>query len=129
MDIGYEVIFTITGVVLVFMVLVLLAFIILLEGKIFDKVSGKGARGNKAAAAAPAPAPKRAAPAPAKRAAAPVQAPAPQAQVAQGVPNEVVAAIMAAICAFGGGKYTLKAVRRGHNNWGRAGVNDTTAPF
>ena len=31
--------------------------------------------------------------------------------------------------AMGNGKYTLKAVRRGKNGWGKAGVNDTTAPF
>ena len=42
---------------------------------------------------------------------------------------DVVAAIMAAIHAMGNGKYTLKAVRRGKNGWGKAGVNDTTAPF
>ena len=36
---------------------------------------------------------------------------------------------MAAITAMGNGKYVLKAVRRGNNNWGKAGVNDTTAPF
>ena len=36
---------------------------------------------------------------------------------------------MAAIHAMGNGKYTLKAVRRGTNGWGTAGVNDTTAPF
>mgnify|MGYP000779821538 CR=1 FL=1 len=29
----------------------------------------------------------------------------------------------------GNGKYTLRAVRRGTNGWGKAGVNDTTAPF
>ena len=33
------------------------------------------------------------------------------------------------IHAMGNGKYTLKAVRRGKNGWGKAGVNDTTAPF
>ena len=37
--------------------------------------------------------------------------------------------IMAAIYSMGNGKYVLKAVRRGKNGWGKAGVNDTTAPF
>ena len=41
----------------------------------------------------------------------------------------LIAAIMAAIHAMGNGKYTLKAVRRSKNGWGKAGVNDTTAPF
>ena len=51
------------------------------------------------------------------------------AQVEEGIPGDVIAAIMAAIHAMGNGKYTLKAVRRSKNGWGNAGVNDTTAPF
>ena len=49
--------------------------------------------------------------------------------VEEGIPGDVVAAIMAAIHAMGNGKYTLKAVRRVANGWSKAGVNDTTAPF
>ena len=69
--------------------------------------------------------------APAAKPAAPVQqaAAAPAPQVEEGIPGDVVAAIMAAIHAMGNGKYTLKAVRRSKNGWGNAGVNDTTAPF
>ena len=121
MDLGYDVIVTITGIVLVFLSLVLLMAIITLEGKIFDAMNGKKA----AAKAAPKAAAKPAAPA-AKPAAA--QAPAAP-QVEQGIPADVVAAIMAAIYSMGNGKYVLKAVRRGKNGWGKAGVNDTTAPF
>ena len=98
MDLGFDVVVTITGIVLVFAILVLLMAIITLEGKIFDA--------KPAAAQAPA---------------------APQ--VEQGIPADVVAAIMAAIYSMGNGKYVLKAVRRGKNGWGKAGVNDTTAPF
>mgnify|MGYP003367875399 CR=1 FL=1 len=101
MDLGFDVVVTITGIVLVFLILVLLMAIITLEGKIFDSMNAKK-KAAKTAAQAPA----------AKPAAAPV-----------------VAAIMAAIHAMGNGKYTLKAVRRGKNGWGKAGVNDTTAPF
>ena len=109
---------TITGIVLVFAILVLLMAIITLEGKIFD-----GMNARKAAAKA---APK----APAAKPAAPVQqAAAPAPVVEEGIPGDVVAAIMAAIHAMGNGKYTLKAVRRSKNGWGKAGVNDTTAPF
>ena len=54
---------------------------------------------------------------------------APAPQVEEGIPGDVIAAIMAAIHAMGNGKYTLKAVRRSKNGWGNAGVNDTTAPF
>ena len=121
MDLGFDVVVTITGIVLVFLILVLLMAIITLEGKIFDAMNGKKA----AAKAAPKAAAKPAAPA-AKPAAA--QAPAAP-QVEQGIPADVVAAIMAAIYSMGNGKYVLKAVRRGKNGWGKAGVNDTTAPF
>ena len=116
MDLGFDVVVTITGIVLVFAILVLLMAIITLEGKIFDAMNGKKA----AAKAAPKAAAKPAAPA--------AQAPAAP-QVEQGIPADVVAAIMAAIYSMGNGKYVLKAVRRGKNGWGKAGVNDTTAPF
>ena len=119
MDLGFDVVVTITGIVLVFLILVLLMTIITLEGKIFDSMNAK----KKAA--------KEAAKAPAAKPAAPVQqaAAAPAPQVEAGIPGDVVAAIMAAIHAMGNGKYTLKAVRRSKNGWGNAGVNDTTAPF
>ncbi len=119
MDLGFDVVVTITGIVLVFLILVLLMAIITLEGKIFDSMNAK----KKAA--------KEAAKAPAAQPAAPVQqaAVAPAPQVEEGIPGDVIAAIMAAIHAMGNGKYTLKAVRRSKNGWGNAGVNDTTAPF
>ena len=121
MDLGFDVVVTITGIVLVFLILILLMTIITLEGKIFDSMGTK----KKAA--------KEAAKAPAAKPAAPVQqaaaAAAPAPQVEEGIPGDVVAAIMAAIHAMGNGKYTLKAVRRSKNGWGNAGVNDTTAPF
>ena len=119
MDLGFDVVVTITGIVLVFLILVLLMAIITLEGKIFDSMNAK----KKAA--------KEAAKAPVAKPAAPVQqaAAAPAPQVEAGIPGDVVAAIMAAIHAMGNGKYTLKAVRRSKNGWGNAGVNDTTAPF
>ena len=119
MDLGFDVVVTITGIVLVFLMLILLMAIITLEGKIFDSMNAK----KKAA--------KEAAKAPAAQPAAPVQqaAAAPAPQVEEGIPGDVIAAIMAAIHAMGNGKYTLKAVRRSKNGWGNAGVNDTTAPF
>ena len=119
MDLGFDVVVTITGIVLVFLILILLMAIITLEGKIFDSMNAK----KKAA--------KEAAKAPAVQPAAPVQqaAAAPAPQVEEGIPGDVIAAIMAAIHAMGNGKYTLKAVRRSKNGWGNASVNDTTAPF
>ena len=51
-------------------------------------------------------------------------------QVEAGIPPEVVAVIAAAVYAMGGGKYTLKAVRRADRSaWARAGVLDVTEPF
>ena len=118
MNLGSDVVITITGIVLVFAILVLLMLIITLEGKIFDGMNAK-----KAAAKAAAPK------APAAKAAPVQQATAPAPVVEEGIPGDVVAAIMAAIHAMGNGKYTLKAVRRAANGWSKAGVNDTTAPF
>ena len=43
MDLGFDVVVTITGIVLVFLILVLLMAIITLEGKIFDAMNGKKA--------------------------------------------------------------------------------------
>ena len=54
MDLGYDVIVTITGIVLVFLILVLLMAIITLEGKIFDAINGKKAAAKAASAAKPA---------------------------------------------------------------------------
>ena len=112
MDLGFDVVVTITGIVLVFLILILLMAIITLEGKIFDSMNAK----KKAA--------KEAAKAPAAQPAAPVQqaAAAPAPQVEEGIPGDVIAAIMAAIHAMGNGKYTLRAVRRSKNGWGNAGV-------
>ena len=61
MDLGFDVVVTITGIVLVFLILILLMAIITLEGKIFDSMNAK----KKAA--------KEAAKAPAVQPAAPVQ--------------------------------------------------------
>ena len=97
MNLGSDVVITITGIVLVFAILVLLMLIIMLEGKIFDGMAAK-----KKAAKEPA-APKAAA-----KPAAPVQQAAPAPVVEEGIPGDVVAAIMAAIHAMGNGKYTLR---------------------
>lgn len=118
MNLGSDVVITITGIVLVFAILILLMAIVTLEGKIFDGMNVK-----KAAAKAAVPKAPEALPA------APVQQAAPAPVVEEGIPGDVVAAIMAAIHAMGNGKYTLKAVRRSRNGWSKAGVNDTTAPF
>ena len=78
MDLGYDVIVTITGIVLVFLILVLLMAIITLEGKIFDAMNGRKAAAKDASAAKPA--------APVKQAAAPAPAKAAAPQVEAGIP-------------------------------------------
>ena len=97
MDLGFDVVVTITGIVLVFLILVLLMAIITLEGKIFDSMNAKK-KAAKTAAQAPA----------AKPAAAPVQQAAPAPQVEEGIPGDVVAAIMAAIHAMGNASTPLR---------------------
>ena len=54
MDLGFDVVVTITGIVLVFLILVLLMAIITLEGKIFDSMNAKK-KAAKTAAQAPPP--------------------------------------------------------------------------
>jgi Na+-transporting methylmalonyl-CoA/oxaloacetate decarboxylase gamma subunit len=120
----FDIVVTITGLVLVFFILVILMLIITLEGKIFDALNAKKKAKVEAAHAAVAEHP--------KEAAAPAAADAPE--VEEGIPGEIVAAIAAAVYAMGNGKYTLRAVHRAANSdgrgaWGRAGTSDTTAPF
>ena len=50
MDLGFDVVVTVTGIVLVFLILVLLMAIITLEGKIFDGLGKKKAAAKAAAA-------------------------------------------------------------------------------
>lgn len=115
MDLGYDVIVTISGMVLVFLILILLMVIISIEGKIFDALGGKKAV-KKAEKSKSTSAPN-------------IAVTTTPIQVEAGIPGEVVAVIMAAITAMGGGKYVLRTVRRAPNAWAKAGVNDTTAPF
>ncbi len=118
MDLSFDVVVMMTGIILVFGILVLLMFIITIEGKIFDRMNDK--KNGKAVKAAQPAAPK----APETNKAA---APAPV--VESGISAEIVAVIAAAISAMSGGKYTLRTVRRASNNWGRAGTDDVTSPF
>ena len=118
----------ITGILLVFGVLVLLYLIIAFEGVIFTAIDKKKAEARKA------PAPTKPAPVSVVNkevAAAPKPAPAPAVQA--GIPGEVVAAIAAAIaCMTGGKKFAIRSVKRagkGRNAWSSAGVMSNTEPF
>lgn len=118
------------SIVLVFAMLVALCLIIMLEGRFFDRASGKAAE--PAPAPAPKPAPKAAPAAPAPAAKAPA-APAP----AEGaVPGEVVAAIAAAVSVLLGEGAVVRGIRRvpasaasRRGAWGDAAARELTTPF
>ena len=109
-----------TGMSLVFLVLILLTYIIALQGKLFDALN---ARKQKAAAEAAA----KSQPQP-PQLQEPMEAPP---FVEEGISEEIVAVIAAAVAAASGGKYTLRAVKRagGRGSWGAAGVKSGTEPF
>lgn len=109
-----------TGMSLVFLVLILLTFIITLQGKVFDALN---ARKQKAAAEAAV----KSQPQP-PQLQEPMEAPP---FVEEGISEEIVAVIAAAVASASGGKYTLRAVKRagGRGSWGAAGVKSGTEPF
>ena len=109
-----------TGLVVVFCALVGLWFIVALFGKAFEAFKNKP----KPSAPAAPPAPK----------AAPPAAPAAKApmKIEQGIGDETVAAIVAAITAMTGGKAVIRSVKRSRearSNWAQAGVVQNTQPF
>lgn len=111
-----------TGISLVFLILLILIAVILIQGKIFtslDKKKQEKEKGEQAAA-----------PVASVAAAAPATVPAPV--IEAGIPPEVVAAIIAAVSASTDGAFTLRAVTttgRGRGSWGLAGVIQATEPF
>lgn len=121
-----DLVVTLTGISLVFAILIVLMLIIMLEGKFFDSMNArkkaeKEAQMQKASAPAAPSQPVAAAPAAQE-----------EPEVEPGIPGEVIAAIAAAVAALSGGKYTLRSVRRaghGRSAWGKAGVSDVTSPF
>lgn len=109
-----------TGLVVVFCALVGLWFIVASFGKAFEAFQNKP----KPSAPAAPPAPK----------AAPPAAPAAKApmKIEQGIGDETVAAIVAAITAMTGGKAVIRSVKRSRearSNWAQAGVVQNTQPF
>ena len=109
------------GMSLVFLVLILLTYIIALQGKLFDALN---ARKQKAAAEAAV----KSQPQP-PQLQEPMEAPP---FVEEGISEEIVAVIAAAVASASGGKYTLRAVKRaggGQGSWGAAGVKSGTEPF
>ncbi len=109
-----------TGMSLVFLVLILLTFIITLQGKLFDALNAKKQKAAAEAAVKSQPQPPQ------------LQEPMEEPPfVEEGINEEIVAVIAAAVAAASGGKYTLRAVKRagGRGSWGAAGVKSGTEPF
>lgn len=117
-----------TGFVVVFAMLILLIFIIKIYGAIIQKAqdAGKKSKEKKAETVAETPAPVVAAPV--------VAAPVAPAQT-DGVSDEVVAVISAAVATMYGSseKARIKSIKKssdgGRSAWAKAGVLDNTRPF
>ncbi|MGN0594265.1 MAG: OadG family transporter subunit [Hominimerdicola sp.] len=114
----------ITGIVVVFIALILLILLVSLYGKIFEKINNRNAA--KAAALAEAD----------KKEPAPAVTAAPAAPVIEdGIEEETVAVIMAAISAMSitsGKNLVLKSVKTAkpqRSAWSSAGVIENTRPF
>lgn len=116
----------ITGIVVVFIGLVLLILLVSIYGKIFDVINNRAARKAEEAKKAAEAAKAAAKPEPVK-VAAPV--------VEDGIEEETVAVIMAAISAMSsveGKKLVLKSVKTAKPQrpaWSTAGIIDNTRPF
>lgn len=110
----------ITGLVLVFAILILLYLIIALQGVIFVGLDKKKSEKKQEEKPAPAPAPAAKA------------APAPAPAVQAGIPGEVVAAISAAVTAASDMPVAVRSITKAparRNGWALAGVYSYTEPF
>lgn len=126
LDAGTVASVVITGIVVVFLALVILILCVSIYGKIFDTINKKSAEKSKAKAEA------EKKPEPVK-AAEPVVSPEPV--IEDGIGDETVAVIMAAISAMestGGKKLVLKSVKTAKPQrpaWSAAGIIENTRPF
>lgn len=121
-DMGQALNILVTGLVVVFAVLIILIAIIKLYGTIVYNAQNKKKGGGKKADLAKTPVPKPVAP---------VKAPP---AVEEGIPGEVIAVIAAAVASMGDGTvtYSLKRVKRSTGIrpvWSTAGLMDNTRPF
>ncbi len=117
-----------TGMVVVFVALIVLTFVIKGYGALISSVTV--ARKKKKAEAQVA---KKAAQDATVKPAVPVVKKAAAPAVQEGIPGEVIAAIAAAVdYTYGAGTHTIRAVRRVPQNrsaWGSAGLAESTRPF
>lgn len=119
-------IITITGILVVFFILVILIFLFWVLGKTFQTIDKNKAAKAEAAKKAAAPAP------------APAAAPAPVEEIVEEDDNddEIMAVISAAIAAYAeeeGTSYTIRDVKkrdkRARSAWSLAGIGENTRPF
>ena len=110
-----------TGLVVVFVALILLIIVVWAFSKIFDKTPKK------------APAPKKAAPAPAAAPQVTVAAPAADGENMDEIAAAITAALAVILAEEGAGKSyvvkSIKRVRNGGSAWRNAGLADTVRPF
>lgn len=113
-----------TGLAVVFVGLIVLIFFVWLMGKFFDLIKSKKAAKTKAAAESA----KNSAPAPSTPTAVPVP------EVENGISDEIVAVIAAAVASMGSG-YAVKSIRKSakkssrRNAWGMSGISESTKVF
>ena len=123
MDMNLSLVVLISGLLVVFLVLILLTALIWCYGKIVSSVSGKGGKKQSGKEEQP----KQAAPKAAPKASASVK------KATSGIPGEIIAVIAAAIASLeGGGKYVIRGIKRSkpsRSAWGTAGVLENTRPF
>ena len=119
-------IITVTGILVVFFILVILIFLFWILGKTFQTIDKNKAAKAEAAKKAAAPAP------------APAAAPAPVEEIVEEDDNddEIMAVISAAIAAYAeeeGTSYTIRDVKkrdkRARSAWSLAGIGENTRPF
>ena len=123
-NLGLSLVVLISGLLVVFLVLILLTGLIKLYGTIVSNISGKGGTKQNKTEKKPAPAAAPKAIAPVKKA---------SAEAKPGIPGEIIAVIAAAVASLeGGSKYVIRGVKRSkpsRSAWGTAGVMDNTRPF
>ncbi|MCI8623000.1 MAG: sodium pump decarboxylase subunit gamma [Provencibacterium sp.] len=124
MDVAFALSVIFTGIVIVFLVLVVLILIMTLMGKLLGEKTNTSS-GTPAGKPVP-PAPKAAAPAPIVK----------KMEVEDGIGDEIVAVISAAIAALTGGSGKPAVIRRaksekagGRSAWSLAGLRENTQPF
>ncbi len=115
---------TVCGILMVFVALILLIVVISLFGKMLSNTGKSKSKKSKAAPAA-----EKAAPAAPAVKAAPAAAPVAS---SNGIPDEIIAVIAAAVAAMDDGAYVIRSVRRskeGRPAWSMAGIYENTRPF